>query len=413
MITTTTIPLPTPHSDGQRSVITCQESPVVLAGRRWGKTIAGVERCLIGAQELPGIYWWIGLSWRSASLKRAWRLLKYYTRKAYEAVGQSWDRKIRENDREIHLPNGAEIWMRTAENVTSLAGEGLRGAVLDEFTLMPEAVWTEYVAPALIDFGGWACFLGVPKGQNWGAKLWRNADAGQMPGFVAYHYTTYDNPTIPPYRIDALKPLLGELLFEQEALALIREDTGTVFRKLREATTAEPQGRAIDNHEYSMGIDWAKHNDWTVITVIDCTTMEHVAIDRFNQIDYQLQLGRVQAVYDRFKPSVVVPELNAMGEPLAEQLERAGMPIQPFTTTSASKKLAVESLSLAIEQGDLRLLDDKVLQMELAAFEATRTASDRPLRYRAPEGEHDDTVISLMLAWHGASIPKRRLLAAL
>src|SRR5262245_36313526 len=79
--------------------------------------------------KMPGIYWWVGVSWKSASMKRAWRLLKVRLR------GFS---VIREADKEIHLPNGTQIWLRTADNLSSLAGEGLRGAVLDEFTLMDE-----------------------------------------------------------------------------------------------------------------------------------------------------------------------------------------------------------------------------------------------------------------------------------
>src|SRR5258708_32395920 len=59
---------------------------VIFSGRRSGKTQLGVYRILRTATTRVGLYWWVGLSWRSASLKRAWRLLKYYARKVWRAV---------------------------------------------------------------------------------------------------------------------------------------------------------------------------------------------------------------------------------------------------------------------------------------------------------------------------------------
>jgi hypothetical protein len=93
-----------------------------------------------------------------------------------------------------------------------------------------------------------------------------------------------------------------------------------------------------------------------------------------------------------------------MGEPLIEQLQRQGLPVQPFITTNATKAAAIDALSLAFERGELTILSDPVLVGELQAYEAQRLPSGM-LRYTAPEGMHDDTVISLALAWQAASVP--------
>jgi hypothetical protein len=42
-----------------------------------------------------------------------------------------------------------------------------------------------------------------------------------------------------------------------------------------------------------------------------------------------------------------------MGQPLIEQLQVAGLPVVPFTTTAASKQLAVDALALAFERGSI------------------------------------------------------------
>lgn len=68
--------------------------------------------------------------------------------------------------------------------------------------------------------------------------------------------------------------------------------------------------------------------------------------------------------------------------------------------TNATKGNMVEALALAFERGDLRILPDAVLVSELQAYELERLPSGM-IRYSAPSGMHDDTVMSLALAWQG------------
>ena len=164
---------------------------------------------------------------------------------------------------------------------------------------------------------------------------------------------------------------------------------------------AVPQDKAIEGHEYLISVDWGKLADWTVLSVWDATLRHLVHLERFQQIDYTLQLARLQALCTRFKPSALAPERNSMGEPLIEQLARAPWcppVILPFTTTNASKALAVETFALALEQGDVKILDDPVLTAELHAFEGVRLPSGL-IRYGAPEGMHDDCVMSAIIGY--------------
>jgi len=165
------------------------------------------------------------------------------------------------------------------------------------------------------------------------------------------------------------------------------------------ATTSEPGDWDVA-HSFVIGVDWAKHQDYTVISVLNATLRRQVYLDRMSQIDYTLQVDRLRALCEKYRPDLVVAERNAMGEPLIEQLQRQGLPVQPFTTTNASKAQAIDALALAFERGDLQILPDPVQIGELQGYEAQRLPSGM-LRYSAPEGMHDDTVIALALAWHG------------
>jgi len=83
-------------------------------------------------------------------------------------------------------------------------------------------------------------------------------------------------------------------------------------------------------------------------------------------------------------------------------LQRAGLPVQAFTTTIASKALLIDTLALALEQRTITLPALEWLLNELEMFSVEIGASGRA-RYSAPEGCHDDGVIALALAVWGAS----------
>jgi hypothetical protein len=128
--------------------------------------------------------------------------------------------------------------------------------------------------------------------------------------------------------------------------------------------------------------------------------MQMVAMDRFNQIDYSVQRGRLQALAERYHVESIIAESNSMGEPIIEQLQRDGLPVRGFQTTNATKAAAIEALALAFERGELAILNDPVLVGELQAYEMDRLPSGM-VRYSAPEGMHDDTVMALALMWQG------------
>ncbi|MBI3942953.1 MAG: hypothetical protein HY326_08065 [Chloroflexi bacterium] len=394
------ITLQRPHSDGQAEVIEYPGNVVLFCGRRWGKTTAGASRILLSAIQRPGLYWWVGLSWRSASLKRAWRVLKHYTRAMWRAAGLDPGPHIRESDKELYLPGGSVIWLRTAERPDSLAGEGVRGVVLDEFSLMSPSVWEEFIEATLLDYGGWAFFAGVPKGKNWAARLF--TQAGEREGWIARRYTTYDNPHLNKARIDEVRDHTPEAIFMQEYLAAVLDDAGAVFRRVIEAATALEQEQALPGHEYVLGVDWGRTTDFTVFAVIDLTLNELVYLDRFNQIGYELQAGRLQSLRKRFNPTAIIAEANSMGRPIIERLQAEGLPVQAFTTTNASKAQIVEGLALAFERGEFHIIPDPVLIGELQAFAQERLPSGL-IRYGAPEGMHDDTVMALAIGYYGAN----------
>ena len=312
-------------------------------------------------------------------------------------------------ERRIELVGGGVVDMWTLDGGEAGRGRKYRRVVIDEAALVPDLanVWTAAIRPTLTDLAGDAFFLSTPRGRNdfWG--LYQQGIDPLQDEWRCWQMPTRTNPFISLDEIEAARHDLPERVFQQEYLAEFLEDSA-VFRGIREAATARPQRWGMDEldtqgprHEYIIGVDWGKYEDYSVFAVIDATTSELCRLDRSNHIEYQLQLERLKQLVSSFSARQVIAESNSIGDPLAEQLRRAGVPLQEFTTTNRSKQELIEALMLALEQGKIKILNDPVLIAELQAFEATRLPGGG-LRYAAPEGYHDDCVMALALAWSDA-----------
>jgi phage terminase large subunit-like protein len=385
------ITLPPLHT-GQRPIAGHPARFRVLGcGRRWGKTRLGAALCI--AEALEGRRaWWVAPSYPVANV--GWRLIR---RMGVQIPGAD----IRQVDRLITMPTGGEVQVRSADNPDSLRGEGLDFVVLDECAFIKEDAWLEAIRPALSDREGRAMFISTPKGRNW---FWRAFQQGLDPKqteWASWQLPTSDNPHINPAEIEAARHGLPERVFRQEYLAEFLEDAGGVFRRVMEAATAV-SAQPETGRQYVFGVDWGQSNDFTVIAVMDTKSKAMCHLDRFNQIDYAVQRGRLMALYEQYRPVQVIAETNAMGQPIIEELQRQGAPISPFTTTNATKTAAIDALALAFEQGTITILPDPVLIGELQAYEQDKLPSGLR-RFGAPQGMHDDTVMALAMAWQGCT----------
>jgi hypothetical protein len=120
--------------------------------------------------------------------------------------------------------------------------------------------------------------------------------------------------------------------------------------------------------------------------------------------DYHSQRVRLIALANRFQHSSVLVETNSIGQPQLEELQRMGLSVQGFLTTNTSKAQIIDNLALAFEQDQIKIINDPVLVSELMAYQSERLPSGL-LRYGAPEGMNDDTVIALALSWWGVGKP--------
>jgi hypothetical protein len=363
-------------------------------GRRWGKTELGKD--LVAEAALSGLH----VGWFAPTYKilaDAWREL-VLTLKPYTARSNAAEHRI-----ELVTGGALEMWSLVGGEDAGRSRAYAR-VIVDEAAMVPNLmqVWMDAIRPTLTDFRGDAWFMSTPKGRN---DFWQLYQYGLDPlreDWMCWSMPTRTNPFIDPGEIAAAKGDMTEDKFMQEYLAEFLE-SGAIFRKVHEATTAKPQEYAQDGfasypkHTYVCGVDWGKYEDFSVFAVIDTTINELVYLDRSNNTDYTMQIKRLEDLCKRFQIAEVIAESNAMAIAI-ELMRAANLPVREFVTTNQSKHNIIESLKLAIEQGKLKLLNDSVLLSELQAFEATKLPGGG-LRYAAPPGMHDDTVMALAIAW--------------
>lgn len=388
-MTTVTLTAPTLHSTQQDVYDSPARFRVLVAGRRWGKSKLAALEC-IRVLMAGGAVWWVAPTF-DLSKRVGWKTM---TTMLDPILTGNYGATVNKSDLLITLPNGGYFQCKSADHPERLVGEGLDAVIIDECGIVHPDTWFESLRPALSDRLGRALFIGTPKGKNWFWQIYQRGLDPLEPSWESWRKPSIDNPFLPPGEVEDAKQDLPELTFEQEYEAVFTDDGGAVFRGVTKCTQEPPR----ESGNVVFGVDWGRHNDYTVIVALDRNTNRMLEIDRFNQINWSLQRGRLSAMSKRWEPRLILAEANSIGEPNIEILKSEGLPIEGFQTTASSKPPLIDALALAIENQEIGLLDDPVLISELQAYEMERLPSGS-FRYNAPEGGHDDTVIATALAW--------------
>lgn len=384
-----TLQIPRPYPL-QRDILTSTAPrKVVCAGRRAGKThlaaVAAIHTMLEGKRVLLS----------STSQDQAdvfWRYIKRWIRPLLPVAYKNETRRI------LQLGEG-EIRVKTGSNSDALRGDNVSLLVLDECARLDPLAWQEVGAPMLADTNGAALFISTPLRRNWFFELFQRGIDPEQPDWAGWQFPTTANPFLSQEAVDRLVADMTGDGYRQEILAEFLEGAGAIFRNVDTVCSADKPAQPYGG-DFVIGIDFAQSQDYTVCIVLDRHKRRMVDMERMNKLPWAVMQTRIQALYERWKGSAIIAERNSAGAPVIEALQAQGLPVQPFDTTPSSKPPLIQSLQLAFERQELTCLNDAVLKGELMAYEAKYSATGRP-QYSAPEGMHDDCVMSLALAWHG------------
>lgn len=304
-----------------------------------------------------------------------------------------------EQEKQIRLATGGVLDMWSMDNADSIRGRKYKRFIINEAAFVPGLVeeFSMIIRPTLIDLSGDAYIGGTPKGRNGFWALYQKNESD----WKHWQMSSYSNPHIPAFELDALKSSLTERAFKQEIMAEFLEDGGGVFRFVSDAAVLADMP-PIPGHQYAIGVDWGRTDDATVFCVMDIEKKQCVHMDRMTNTDFSSQRTRLKALADSYNHASVLAEQNSIGMPQIEELQAMGVSVTGFLTTNITKAQIIQALELSFEQKSIEIIDDEELINELLAYESERLPSGL-VRYGAPEGMHDDCVIALCLANWGAS----------
>jgi hypothetical protein len=373
------IELPTPHVNQKKILDAERRFVVVMCGRRFGKS--ELSQILIIKEALKG--------GQVAYITPTYGLAQVF----FERLTKVLPFKSNISKLKIYCPNEGSIEFFTGERLDNLRGRKFHLVIIDEAAFIAdlEDGWNNSIRPTLTDYEGKAVFLSTPRGKNFFYSLFMKMGENDWQSFK---FSTYDNPHINPREIDEARIQLPEVVFEQEYMANPSENSANPFgnafiKRCVKPISAQPI--------VCYGIDLAKSVDFTVIIGLDKDG--NVAyFDRF-----QMDWHNTKETIKRLPPAPIVVDSTGVGDPILEDLLREGINIEGLKFTSQSKQQLMEGLASAIQQGRIGFPEGVIVD-ELDVFEYQFTSHG--VRYSAPSGFHDDTVMALALAWQNHNIKR-------
>lgn len=197
---------------------------VIVAGRRWGKTMYALAEIIKKAAKPNRLIWYIAPSYMMAK-GIMWPSL-------LDALPRGWIRKTNETNLYILLKNRTRIYLKGADKYDSLRGVGLHHVVLDEFQDMAPDTWKKAIRPTLATTAGTATFIGTPKSFNYLHEVYmlgQNPELQAAGRWRSWTFKSVDSPFVPPSEIEQARQDMDERSFRQEFEASFETMGGRVY----------------------------------------------------------------------------------------------------------------------------------------------------------------------------------------
>jgi hypothetical protein len=374
-------------------------------GKTYGSTIALVDNSWTHPNSLN---WWVAPTF--AQSKMAYTLVK-------RLMPQDTFREYKADVKLVLLrPDGKEhsvIEFKSGDNPDSLRGFGVNFFIVDEAARVPYDSYVS-VMTTVTQTRGKGFFISTPHGRGWfyelyqrgekytedGVPLYDDKNPDPNPEWYSIRMPTWTNPTVSMEAIEDFRRTLPEDVFRQEIGAQFLLDSAGVFRGIKACIRGSFEAY-VPGQRYIMGVDLARKKDYSVLTVMNANTRHVVAWERFNQISWEAQYARITNLARLYRAQVFM-DSTGVGDPVVEAVQNSGVRVEPYQISGTkAKQQLIDKLRLNVENARISFPYIPILKKELEAYEY-EISENGVVRFSAPSGQHDDTVISLALANWGA-----------
>lgn len=291
---------------------------VLVWHRGAGKTVFSIyELILAGLRGGPGSRWaYIG-PYLSQAKVVAWDYLQTFTRPIPGCV-------YNQAELTCLLPNGATIRILGANHPDSLRGIHFDGVVLDEVADMDPAVWGSILRPALGVHGGWALFIGTPKGVNLFSEVY--FAALKDPTWHADMRRASETGVISAAELVDARRTMSEAQYAQEMDCDFHASATNTLIQLPLVLAAQERNPRQQEWDYApkvMGVDVAYEGDDSSVICkrqgLVCFQMQEI-----RGVDPVDLAGRVALVADKWKADAIFVDQTGIGAGTVARLLQLG-----------------------------------------------------------------------------------------
>lgn len=222
---------------------------IEVAHRRWGKDDVCLHWAAVSAFERPATYWHM-LPMYAQGRKAIWTAVNPHTGK--RRIDEAFPHELRANTNEqemfIRFRNGATWQVLGSDNFDSVVGSPPAGVTFSEWALSNPAAWG-YLAPILLENGGWALFITSSRGRNH-AKSMLDMARNDPETWFAEVSTVTDTGAISAEAVEAQRREYHGIYGEEAGDALIEQEYFCSFDAAvlgayygKELSAAERKGR--------------------------------------------------------------------------------------------------------------------------------------------------------------------------
>ncbi len=376
---------------------------IVCCGRRMGKTLMCcadvISRCLSGKYDEHSIIAIVAPTFQVCN--RSVEAMKIITKDCPHLI--KW---YKSSPMTATFPNGVRVLFLSADSPDNLRGLGYDLLVVDEADYLDSYLYDSVLRPALSDKKGTLMAISTPRAKNtWFHKLYLQGLNKEFPHIESFHFPSSANPLMTADEIEDAKRTLPELVFQREYLAEFTDSGGSVFQNVDKCIYQSNDNCTCKSNTI-LGIDLARHADWTVITALCAKCKKVKFIERFNNIDWTIQKDIIKRIYLQTETPTIYMDTTGVGDVVYDNLVSEGLKINPFHFSNSSKQKLINNLKLIIMEGGVswngKMENADILRYELECYEVQETRTGL-ITYNGRTGVNDDCVISLALACTGLS----------
>lgn len=301
------------------------------------------------------------------------------------------------SDLVIELINGSRIEFFSAEQRDKLRGFTVSGIlVIDEAAFIPDDIYFEKVKVWTNAKRAITLLISSPDYEKGFFYDLHTAGLNGSEFIESFDFNDFDLSVIrPAHALEEARLNVPPQVFRSEYLGLYKKAEGSVFGNFeKQILTHEAEAPT----ELYFGIDFGSGSggDYTVLSAFN-QKRQLCFLWRNNEMPPLEQAKYIGSVLQQHKTITkgVFAEQNSIGKIYLDILREYSQ-ITAFNTDMHSKRKIIEQMQVDIQNGVVWLMDNRELKNEFSMYDMKVNKNN--ISYSAPAGQHDDIVMSVLIA---------------